>query len=219
MEIESVVAAVQAAARSLASADLEIRVAAYNAIVATAAQLVALPHPALCPQLVPLERVRGNDYNPNRVAPPELRLLEHSIRRDGITMAIVVAPDPSADGVVVVDGFHRTDVVRRHADIAGTLGGYLPVVRLDKGIADLMAATVRHNMARGAHMVEMSAKLVTALTKHHWTNERIGKEIGMDPDEVLRMKQVTGLAEAFADREFSKAWEVVSETLDHPSTP
>lgn len=187
---------------------LEQRVELYNALSSYAYQMLGLPHPALGPQLVRAEEVRGNDYNPNRVAPPEMRLLRHSIARDGVTMAVVTAPDPERPGKrVVVDGFHRTTVCKTDAEIRESLGGYLPVVHLERSTADLMASTVRHNMARGSHQVELSAQLVVALGKHHWNDERIGKEIGMDPDEVLRMKQVTGLAEAFADRAFSEAWE------------
>lgn len=188
---------------------LEERVARYNQMVAEAAALLPeFGHPALRPQLVPANTVRGNDYNPNKVAPPEMKLLRHSIRRDGITMAIVVSPDPEEKGrFVVVDGFHRTTVSKTDPAVAAGLHGYLPVVNLDKPVEELMASTVRHNMARGAHQVELTAKLVAALTKHTWTDERIGEELGMDPDEVLRLKQVTGLAEAFGDREFSEAWE------------
>ncbi|MAH47880.1 chromosome partitioning protein ParB [Candidatus Pacearchaeota archaeon] len=190
--------------------DLKGRVEQYNRAVQEAASLIpeiAGKHPALCPQLVPLQSVKGNEYNPNKVAPPEMRLLQHSISRDGLTMAVVVAPDPSSEGCVVVDGFHRTTIAKTNSGVRESLRGYLPVVKLDKGVADLMASTVRHNMARGSHQVELSAKLVGTLTKHHWTNERIGEELGMDPDEVLRMKQVTGLASIFADKEFSEAWE------------
>lgn len=193
--------------------DLATRIEKYNQAVREAASLIpeiTSRHPALCPQLIPQENVRGNDYNPNRVAPPEMRLLAHSIRRDGITMAIVVAPDPEDSGRrVVVDGFHRTTVAKTEADVKASLQGYLPVVELDKNYEDLMASTVRHNMARGAHQVELTSKLVTTLTKHTWSDEKIGQELGMDKDEVLRMKQVTGLAEAFADKELSEAWEWV----------
>ncbi len=189
-------------------ADLSARVEVYNRVVARMAEWVGLPHPALKPQLIPVERVRGNEYNPNRVAPPEMRLLELSIRKDGITMPVVVAPDHDTEGqYIVVDGFHRTEIAAHVPDIRESLRGYLPSVTLDKAIEDRITSTVRHNMARGSHQVELTAKLVTALKRHHWTNERIGEELGMDPDEVLRLKQITGLAEAFRDREFSKAWE------------
>lgn len=192
--------------------DTAARVARYNRLTALAAQHVDLPHPVLGVQLVPVESVEANDYNPNRVAPPEMRLLHLSIAKDGLTMPVVVAP--ASDGrQVVVDGFHRTTIVKTKADVHASTAGYLPVVKLDKSIEDRITATVRHNMARGSHQVELTAKLVTALRKHNWTNARIGLELGMDPDEVLRLKQITGLAEAFANQEFSRAWE--PETCSH----
>jgi ParB-like chromosome segregation protein Spo0J len=205
--MQEIISAVKAALSSV-EGDTAARVEIYNAVVEAAADLVGLPHPCLSPRLVPSDEVRGNTYNPNKVAPPEMRLLAHSIRRDGITMAVVVAPDPEKKGgSVVVDGFHRTTVAKEDPQIRESLQGYVPVVHLDKDVADLMASTVRHNMARGSHQVELSAKLVTALTKHHWSDDQIGEEIGMDPDEVLRMKQITGLADAFANQDFSDAWE------------
>ena len=186
--------------------DLETRVAVYNRIVALASAYLDIPHPVTCPQLVPVDEVRGNDYNPNKVAPPEMQLLKLSIKKDGLTMPIVVADDKK--GCVVVDGFHRTQVAKNDLQVRKSLGGYLPVVRLNKGIEDRITSTVRHNMARGTHQVELTAKLVTLLRKHNWTNERIGKELGMEPDEVLRLKQIEGIADSFSQREFSKAWEV-----------
>lgn len=180
--------------------DLDRRVAVYNQIVAMASAYLDLPHPVTCPQLVPVDRVHGNEYNPNKVAPPEMRLLTLSIEKDGMTMPVVVADDKN--GWVVVDGFHRRRVAKAKAHIRQSLGGYLPIVRLNKSLEDRITSTVRHNMARGAHQVELTAKLVTLLRRHNWTNERIGKELGMDPDEVLRLKQMQGLAEAFSDREF-----------------
>lgn len=185
----------------------DTRVARYNRMVAMAAKHVNLPHPALGIQLVAADSVKGNDYNPNKVAPPEMRLLQLSIAKDGLTMPVVVADDAESGEHVVVDGFHRTTVCKNVKTVRESLAGYLPVVKLNKSIEDRITSTVRHNMARGTHQVELSAKLVTALKKHNWTNERIGKELGMDPDEVLRLKQITGLAEAFADKEFSRAWE------------
>lgn len=189
------------------TSDRATRVARYNRLTKLAAKHVDLPHPVLQPQLVPVESVRANDYNPNRVAPPEMRLLHLSIAKDGLTMPVVVTPDGQGEHVVV-DGFHRTTIVKTKADVRESTGGYLPVVPLDKAIEDRITSTVRHNMARGSHQVELTAKLVTALRKHNWSNTRIGKELGMDPDEVLRLKQITGLAEAFANQDFSKAWEV-----------
>ncbi len=207
-KVSETVEAVGMALEAQAGAPLPEKVAIYNEISRMLAEWLGLPHPATGTQLVSVERVHGNDYNPNRVAPPEMRLLELSIRKDGITMPVVVAEDREHPGeYVVVDGFHRTTIAQHVADIRESLGGYLPVVMLNKSIEDRMTATVRHNMARGSHQVELSAKLVTALRRHHWTNERIGEELGMDPDEVLRLKQITGLAEAFQDKEFSEAWE------------
>ena len=186
--------------------DLDRRVAVYNRIVALASAYLNIPHPVTCPQLVRVEQVRGTEYNPNKVAPPEMRLLTLSIEKDGMTMPVVVADDK--EGWVVVDGFHRRQVVKTKANVRQSLGGYLPIVRLNKNLEDRITSTVRHNMARGAHQVELTAKLVTLLRGHNWTNERIGKELGMDPDEVLRLKQMQGLAEAFSNREFSRAWDV-----------
>ena len=186
--------------------DLDRRVAVYNRIVALASAYLNIPHPVTCPQLVRVEQVRGNEYNPNKVAPPEMRLLTLSIEKDGMTMPVVVADDK--EGWVVVDGFHRRQVVKTKANVRQSLGGYLPIVRLNKNLEDRITSTVRHNMARGAHQVELTAKLVTLLRGHNWTNERIGKELGMDPDEVLRLKQMQGLAEAFSNRDFSRAWDV-----------
>lgn len=205
--IDAALDALEAAIDQASAAPLAERVAAYNRASRLAARIADLPHPVLGVQLVPVEAVQANDYNPNRVAPPEMRLLHLSIAKDGLTMPVVVAPGDGAQHVVV-DGFHRTTIVRNKSDVRASTGGYLPVVMLDKGLEDRITATVRHNMARGTHQVELTAKLVTALKKHNWTNARIGLELGMDPDEVLRLKQITGLAEAFADQSFSKAWEV-----------
>lgn len=206
MELDTLLDNLELALDSAKDDDIDTRVAHYNRLVRLAAAHVNLPHPALGVQLVPVDSVSGNNYNPNKVAPPEMRLLQLSIQKDGVTMPVVVADDP-AGGSVVVDGFHRTTVVKTTKAVRESLYGYIPVVRLNKNIEDRITSTVRHNMARGTHQVELSAKLVTALKKHNWTNERIGMELGMDPDEVLRLKQITGLAEAFADHAFSKAWE------------
>lgn len=166
-------------------------------------------HPSLNVQLLPADDIVGNDYNPNKVAPPEMKLLKLSIRKDGVTMPVVVCDTPDADHpFTVVDGFHRTTVIQTDKEVKESLHGYVPCSRLNKSLDDRITSTVRHNMARGTHQVELSAKLVCMLKKHNWTNARIGLELGMDADEVLRLKQITGLAEAFKDKEFSKSWEV-----------
>lgn len=190
--------------------DLSIdeKVQVFNQITQELYDWLGFNHPTLNVQLVPSDKVIGNDYNPNKVAPPEMKLLKLSIRKDGLTMPVVVCDSPSdkKHPYVVVDGFHRTSVVQHEKDVNDSLCGYVPVSRLNKSIEDRITATVRHNMARGTHQVELSAKLVTMLKKHNWTNARIGMELGMDADEVLRLKQITGLAEAFKDEEFSKSW-------------
>lgn len=187
---------------------IEKKVDAYNKISQTMFEFMGINHPVLNIQLVPVEDVKGNEYNPNKVAPPEMRLLTMSIRKDGLTMPVVVSNELEGDKYVVVDGFHRTTTVANTKDIRESLKGYIPVSKLHKNIEDRITSTVRHNMARGTHQVELSAKLITMLKKHNWTNARIGKELGMDADEVLRLKQITGLAEAFADKDFSNSWEV-----------
>jgi ParB-like chromosome segregation protein Spo0J len=182
----------------------EEKVSVFNQITQQLFDWIGLNHPVLNVQLVPVDQVKGNDYNPNKVAPPEMDLLALSIRKDGMTMPCVVADD--GDQWIVVDGFHRRQQVATKKDIRESLHGYLPVSKLNKKIEDRITSTVRHNIARGTHQVELSANLIALLKKHNWTDARIGKEIGMDADEVLRLKQLTGLAELFADKEFSKSW-------------
>jgi len=159
---------------------------------------------------VKIEQVSANDYNPNNVAPPEMELLRVSIASDGYTQPIVANNE---DGImVVVDGFHRNRVGRESEEIKEKLQGYLPIVQIraqqtDK--ADRMASTIRHNRARGKHQVVAMSDIVLDLKRRNWSDDKIARELGMDPDEVLRLAQITGLAEAFKDREFSKSWEAI----------
>lgn len=189
-----------------AAFDEKVRI--FNSITQQLYEFIGLAHPALNVQLVPIEQVEGNDYNPNKVAPPEMKLLELSIKKDGLTMPVVVASEKQKDSWVVIDGFHRTAVCRLSPEIRSGLKDYIPVAKLDKTLENRVAATVRHNMARGTHQVELSARLVAFLKRNDWSNKRIGEELGMDPDEVLRLRQITGLAEAFQNEEFSKFWDV-----------
>lgn len=185
---------------------LNKKVQVYNQCTQLLYDFLKIEHPALNVSLVPIRKVTKNDYNPNKVALPEMRLLKLSIQKDGLTMPVVVAEDKKEGEYIVVDGFHRTAICSKEKEIKQSLHGYLPIVKLNKNIEDRITATVRHNIARGTHQIELSANLVTLLKKHNWSNERIGKELGMDPDEVLRLKQISGLAEAFADEEFSQSW-------------
>lgn len=161
---------------------------------------------------VKAEEVQANDYNPNTVAPPEMELLRVSIMADGYTQPIVTMPE---DGKrTVIDGFHRNRVGKECNDVRERVKGYLPVVRIrteqeDRG--DRMASTIRHNRARGKHKVEAMTDIVVELKRRNWTDEKIAKNLGMDADEVLRLSQISGIAEVFKDQEFSMAWEVGKE--------
>lgn len=159
--------------------------------------------------------VHANDYNPNSVAPPEMELLRLSISADGYTQPIVSMP--VGDAYEVIDGFHRHRVGKDCADIQGRVHGYLPLVQIRASQADKndrMAATIRHNRARGKHKVEAMSDIVVELKRRFWSDQKIATELGMEADEVLRLQQVTGLAGLFSDREFSEAWEAESFTGD-----
>lgn len=155
---------------------------------------------------VPLEKIRANLYNPNAVAPPEMRLLEKSIREDGYTMPIVCYYLPEEDVYEIVDGFHRYTVMMTCADIREREGGMMPVVIIEKDISNRMASTIRHNRARGTHSIDLMVNIVADLVGSGMSDDWIAKNIGMDADELLRLKQISGLAALFKDREFSKAW-------------
>lgn len=163
------------------------------------------------------DTVQANDYNPNSVAPPEMELLRISIAADGYTQPIVTNVED--DRFVVVDGFHRNRVGRECKEIIARVHGYLPVVQIrqsqvDKG--DRIASTIRHNRARGKHRVEAMSEIVLDLRRRNWSNEKIGRDLGMDPDEVLRLTQISGLAEMFADTDFSEAWEAGTISENSP---
>lgn len=164
--------------------------------------------PVDCVLWVKNENVHANDYNPNSVAPPEMELLRVSIESDGYTQPIVTMPDNSA--YEVVDGFHRHRVGKECQDINTRVHGRLPIVainesRMDKG--DRIAATIRHNRARGKHKIDSMSEIVLDLRRRNWSDDKISRELGMEPDEVLRLAQITGLAEMFKDQDFSQAWE------------
>lgn len=164
--------------------------------------------PVDCVQWVSTEDIEANDYNPNSVAPPEMELLRLSISADGYTQPIVAW---ERDGAFeVVDGFHRNRVGRECDDVRERIRGYLPlsVINSDRQERqDRIASTIRHNRARGKHAVGAMSDIVIELKRRNWSDSKIGKELGMDPDEVLRLSQISGLAEMFQDREFSEAWE------------
>lgn len=166
--------------------------------------------PVDCVIWVKQDAITANDYNPNNVAPPEKRLLSKSLELDGFTQPIVVTEN-APQHYEIVDGFHRHEIGSTRAALKRQLKGYLPVTclrreRQDKH--DRMAATIRHNRARGRHQINAMAEIVRELAQLGWNEEKIGKELGMDSDEVLRLKQINGLLELFADRRYSEAWTV-----------
>lgn len=163
--------------------------------------------PVDCVLWVKNDEVVANDYNPNKVAPPEMQLLEVSIDNDGYTQPIVTYPVEGRHEVV--DGFHRSRVGKESSVIKKRVHGYLPVVNIrdeqtDKN--DRIASTIRHNRARGKHQVDAMSEIVLELKNRNWTNERVARELGMDEDEILRLCQISGLESLFSDADFSKAW-------------
>lgn len=162
---------------------------------------------------VPIEKVTANDYNPNSVAPPEMELLEISIWEDGYTQPVVTVYDSDRDMYVVVDGFHRYLTLKNSKRIHEREQGMLPCVVLDKDISDRMASTIRHNRARGSHNIELMSTIVSELVEMGKGDRWICQHIGMSADELLRMKQITGLSSLFANKEFSKSWDVTDSNL------
>lgn len=155
---------------------------------------------------VPIEKINPNTYNPNSVAPPEFKLLYDSIKEDGYTMPIVCYHSKEDDTYVIVDGFHRYRVMLDHKDIYEREGGMLPVSVIDKPIDQRMASTIRHNRARGSHNVDLMSNIIKELHELGRSDAWISKHLGMDKDEILRLKQVTGLTQLFKDIEFGNAW-------------
>lgn len=166
--------------------------------------------PVDCVLWVKNEEISSNDYNPNSVASPEMKLLKLSVSEDGYTMPIVTWKDE--DGKLeVIDGFHRSRVGKEDKEIKEKIYGYLPIsivnaTRTGKG--ERMASTIRHNRARGKHSVGGMSDIVIELARRNWSDKKIAKQLGMDADEVLRLKQISGLVDMFEDEEFSMAWEI-----------
>lgn len=162
---------------------------------------------------VHIDKVKANDYNPNKVAPPEMALLEVSIWEDGFTQPIVTYYDKEDDIYIVVDGFHRYTVMLTSERIRERENDMVPIVVIDKAIGDRMASTIRHNRARGSHNVELMSTIVTELVEMGKGDAWICKHIGMSKDELLRMKQITGLASLFKNTDFSDSWDADVDAL------
>lgn len=156
---------------------------------------------------VPLEMVEPNDYNPNSVAKVEMGLLYKSIKHDGYTQPIVTIFDDEKQKYVIVDGFHRYFTAKTNKDIYERNLGYLPCVVIEKDINERMAATVRHNRARGAHSVTGMGNMVFEMLENGMTEEEICNHLGMEPEEILKLKHITGFSKLFEDVEYKKAWQ------------
>ena len=158
---------------------------------------------------VPIEKIHANSYNPNSVAPPEMEMLYKSIKEDGYTMPIVCYYIADNDTYEIVDGFHRYTTMLRHKDIYEREGGMMPVVVIEKDISNRMASTIRHNRARGSHSIELMSNIVSELTKSGMSDAWILKNIGMDADELLRLKQLSGLAELFKNKPYTETEDII----------
>jgi len=156
---------------------------------------------------VPIDKIQANDYNPNAVAPPEMELLRVSIEADGYTQPVVTFYDQESDRYIVVDGFHRFLILKQNAEIRERENGCLPCVVIDKNLSDRMASTIRHNRARGSHNIELMSAIVAELVEMGKGDRWICSHIGMSADELLRMKQITGIAALFENSDFSDSWE------------
>lgn len=166
---------------------------------------------------VPIEKIEPNTYNPNSVAPPELKLLYDSIREDGYTMPIVCYYEKERDKYIIVDGFHRYRIMLDYPDIYTREKGLLPVSVIDKPIDCRMASTIRHNRARGSHNVDLMSNIIKELHELGRSDAWISKHLGMEKDEILRLKQITGLTALFKDINFGLAWQVVDDSLTDDS--
>ena len=162
---------------------------------------------------VDIEKVQANDYNPNSVAGKEMQLLHTSIKHDGYTQPIVTIFDEELDKYIIVDGFHRYFVYKSNKDISEKTHGKLPVVVIEKDINDRMASTVRHNRARGSHSVDGMANMVFSMLDEGWEDSKICNHLGMEPEELLRLKHITGFSKLFADTEYKKSWVTKSQIL------
>lgn len=157
--------------------------------------------PVMDVQMIPLSKIVPNEYNPNAVAPPEMKLLKKSIEEDGYTMPIVVYYDSDNDIYEIVDGFHRYRCAKEYFNLTE-----MPATVLKKDLSSRMASTIRHNRARGTHKIKSMSEIVVDLVQNGWSDAKIAEHLGMDAEEVLRLKQITGLKEAFANHTFSKSW-------------
>ncbi len=186
--------------------NIDDKVEIINNIKSTLAEISPFDEPVECVKWVSMDKVKANSWNPNAVAPPEMKLLYDSIKCDGYTQPIVAYKLENGE-YEVVDGYHRNRIAKEHNDIKEKLYGYLPIVELTSNKSDRMASTIRHNRARGSHDIDLMSNIVAELHEMGRTDTWIAKHLGMDLDEILRLKQITGIAALFKDNNFSNSWE------------
>lgn len=212
------VATARLIASSIQGMDADEKIATLNEVRAILHQVSPFKNePVDYVKWVKNEEVTANDYNPNKVAPPEMKLLELSIVNDGYTQPIVSWSNPEKNAIEVIDGFHRNRVGKESPSVRQRVMGYLPVVDIrteQSSKNDRMASTIRHNRARGKHQVDAMSEIVIELKNRNWRNARIAKELGMDEEEVLRLCQISGLEHLFSDKDFSRAWEADDAAMD-----
>ena len=172
-----------------------------------------IKHPISNVLWIDIEKIQANDYNPNKVASTELRLLYVSIKEDGYTQPIVTIYDENTDKYTIVDGFHRYFVGKNNKDILESTDGKLPIVVLHKGINERMASTVRHNRARGSHSIKGMSNMVFEMLENGWDDVMICNHLGMEADEIVRLKHITGFSKLFNDTEYSKSWKTKNQIL------
>jgi ParB-like chromosome segregation protein Spo0J len=160
---------------------------------------------------VPVEKVQPNDYNPNSVAKVEMGLLYKSIKHDGYTQPVVTIYDPEVDKYIIVDGFHRYFTCKNNKDIYDRNHGMLPIVVIEKDMNERMAATVRHNRARGSHSIKGMSNIVFEMLDNGWSDADICNHLGMEPEELLKIKHITGFSKLFQNAEYSNAWETKNQ--------
>lgn len=204
---QSLLDAIELIIGKISEMDLDRKVSALNEIRTRLSEVSPFKEePCDCVLWVNQDDIQANEYNPNHVAAPEMKLLYESIKSDGYTMPIVTY-DLGDGKREIVDGFHRNRVGREHADIKKRIHGYLPVSTIDKPEDERIGSTIRHNRARGTHGIRPMSDIVLELSKMGWSDSKICEKLGMDLDEVIRLKQITGLKDAFMGHEFSKSWE------------
>lgn len=185
--------------------ELDDKIQALNEVRKQLSEISPFEDPVDLVQWVPSEKIFANDYNPNKVAPVEMELLYTSIRLDGFTQPIV-AYRIDDDHYEITDGFHRNIIGRERLDILKRIYGHLPLTIIDKPLDERIGSTIRHNRARGTHQIRPMSEIVISLSEMGWNDEKIAENLGMELDEIIRLKQITGLKQAFQNHEFSKSW-------------